>query len=180
MRTRLRPTHDQHKLQEIYAKPHDHQKFEDHIIRVNKSIAMLQAFNTYKSIADLSAGDASIINALQADKKYIGDFAPGYELTGSIDETIENIDNVDLFICSETLEHLDDPDQTLKKIRLKSKYLFVSTPCNENNTNNIEHYWGWDADDVRQMLVDTGFDPIEYFLLEFPGGVYNFQMWICK
>jgi hypothetical protein len=180
MRIRLRPAHSQKQLADIYAKPHQHTQFLDHIGRVNKSIELLKAFSKYNLIADLSAGDATIINSLDADTKYIGDLAPGYKLTGHIDDIIKDIPNVDLFICSETLEHLDDPDSTLKSIRAKTKYLFISTPCGETNTDNIEHYWGWDADDVKQMLLDTGFDPVQYFLLEFPGGVYNFQMWICK
>jgi hypothetical protein len=180
MRIRLRDAHSVEQLGNIYSKPHNHLNFADHIQRVNKSIELLKAFNAYESIADLSAGDATIINALESSTKHIGDFAPGYEFTGNIDQTIDEIPGVDLFICSETLEHLDDPETTLKKIRLKTKYLFVSTPCGEKDNNNIEHYWGWDADDVKQMLIDTGFDPVQYFLLEFPGGVYDFQMWICK
>jgi hypothetical protein len=180
MKIRLRPAHTAEELANIYSKPHNHLKFADHIIRVNKSIDMLKAFDTYESIADLSAGNAAIINALKSDKKYIGDFADSYEFTGHIDDTIEKIPVVDLFICSETLEHLDDPEATLKKIRAKTKYLFVSTPCGESDANNIEHYWGWNNEDMKQMLIDAGFNPVEYFLLEFPGGVYNFQMWICK
>ncbi len=74
MRIRLRPAHSQTQLAEIYAKPHEHARFADHIDRVNKSIELLKAFNNYDSIADLSAGDATIINALDADKKYIGDY----------------------------------------------------------------------------------------------------------
>jgi hypothetical protein len=180
MKIRLRPAHTAEQLANIYSKPHNHLAFADHIIRVNKSIDMLKAFDTYESIADLSAGNAAIINALKSDNKYVGDFADSYEFTGHIDDTIEKIPVVDLFICSETLEHLDDPEATLKKIRVKTKYLFLSTPYGESDTNNIEHYWGWDNEDVKQMLIDAGFDPVEYFLLEFPGGVYNFQMWICK
>jgi len=180
MKIRLRPAHTSEKLLEIYNKPHNHLSFVDHIERVNKSIEMLKTFNTYDSIADLSAGNAAIINALKSNKKYIGDYAKAYEFTGHINDTIEDIPIVDLFICSETLEHLDDPENTLKKIRAKTKYLFISTPCGELNDNNVEHYWGWDDQDVKQMLIDAGFDPVKYFLLEFTGGVYNFQMWICK
>lgn len=180
MRIRLRDAHSVEQLGNIYFKPHNHLNFADHIQRVNKSIELLKAFNAYESIADLSAGDATIINALESSTKYIGDYAPTYEFTGNIDQTIDQIPTVDLFICSETLEHLDDPEATLKKIRSKTKYLFVSTPCGEKDNNNIEHYWGWDADDVKQMLIDTGFDPVKYFLLKFPGEVYDFQMWICK
>jgi hypothetical protein len=117
---------------------------------------------------------------LDADNKYIGDFAPGYEITGHIDQTINDIPKVDLFICSETLEHLDDPDATLKAIRPKTKYLFVSTPNGEDNNSNQEHYWGWDNEDIKEMLINAGFDPIVYYALDLKQYCYEFQMWICK
>ena len=181
MRTRLRPVYTDDELQNIYAKPHSHTQFRDHIIRVQKSIELLKEYSTYNSIADLSAGDATIINSLDAQEKYIGDYAPGYKLTGHIDDTINSVPDVDLFICSETLEHLDDPDTTLKAIRAKTKYLFISTPKGESDTNNNEHYWGWDDQDVKEMLLNAGFDPVVYFLLELKKDYhYDYQMWICK
>ena len=166
MRTRLRPVYTDDELLNIYPKPHSHTQFKDHILRVQKSIELLKEYSSYNSIADLSAGDATIINSLEAEKKYYGDYAPGYELTGKIDDTIKDIPDVDLFICSETLEHLNDPDTTLKAIRAKTKYLFISTPKGETGTNNVEHYWGWDDEGVKEMLINAGFDPVVYFLLE--------------
>ena len=180
MRKRLRPAYTNEELQNVYREPHNHSKFEDHKIRVGKSIELLKEYGTYNSIADLSAGDATIINALDADNKYFGDYAPGYEITGHIDETIKEIPNVDLFICSETLEHLDDPDATLKAIRAKTKYLFISTPNGEDNDGNPEHYWGWNNEDIKEMLVNAGFEPEVYYLLELKEYLYDFQMWICK
>jgi hypothetical protein len=181
MRTRLRPVYTDDELQGIYSKPHKHTQFQDHILRVKKSIELLKEYSSYNSIADLSAGDATIINSLDAKEKHYGDYAPGYELTGHIDDTIKNIPNVDLFICSETLEHLDDPDITLQAIRAKTKYLFISTPKGEDNNNNVEHYWGWDDQGVKEMLVNAGFDPVVYFLLELKKEYYyDYQMWICK
>jgi hypothetical protein len=181
MRIRLRPAYTNVEMENIYPKPHNHAQFKDHIIRVKKSIDLLKAYSSYKSIADLSAGDATIINSLEAQKKYIGDYALGYELRGHIDDTIKKIPIVDLFICSETLEHLDDPDSTLKAIRAKTKYLFISTPKGEDNSNNDQHYWGWDDEDVKEMLINAGFDPVVYFLLELKKDYYyDYQMWICK
>jgi hypothetical protein len=181
MRTRLRPQYSNEELAGIYRKPHNHGQFQDHIIRVQKSIELLKEYNTYNSIADLSAGDATIIYSLDAEVKYIGDYAPGYAITGHIDQTINYLPKVDLFICSETLEHLDDPDATLKAIRQKTKYLFISTPNGENNNSNPEHYWGWNSEDMKQILIDAGFDPVVYYLLELKEKYYyDFQMWICK
>ena len=168
MRTRLRPQYSNEELAGIYTKPHNHKQFKDHIIRVEKSIELLKNFDVYDSIADLSAGDATIINALEAENK------------GHINQTINEIPKVDLFICSETLEHLDDPDATLKAIRKKTKYLFISTPNGEDNNSNQEHYWGWNNEDIKEMLINAGFDPVVYYVLDLKQYCYEFQMWICK
>ena len=180
MRQRLRSTYEDFALKQIYQIPHNHLQFADHIIRVNTSIDLLNEFGTYESIADLSAGDATIIKSLESDKKYIGDFAPGYEITGAIETTINEIPKVDLFICSETLEHLDNPDAVLAAIREKTNYLFVSTPNGESNTLNPEHYWGWDSEDMKEMLIKAGFEPQIFHLLKFENYDYDYQMWVCK
>ena len=69
MKIRLRPAYSEDEIQSIYSKPHNHTKHEDHIIRVQKSIELLKEYSTYNSIADLSAGDAAIINSIDAQVK---------------------------------------------------------------------------------------------------------------
>lgn len=180
MRVRLRPAYSPEQLANIYKRPHQHTQWEDHRLRVAMTISFASWFTQVKSIADLSAGDAAIINALEAEKKYIGDFAPGYQFQGAIDETIDLIPSVDLYICSETIEHLDDPEATLAKIRKKTTYLIVTTPHGENDTGNLEHYWGWDRDGVHDLLTSTGFTPVISNLLQFENYVYDYQFWGCQ
>lgn len=180
MRVRLRPAYSPEQLANIYRQPHQHTQFLDHRLRVAMTISFASWFTEVKSIADLSAGDAAIINALQAEEKYIGDFAPGYQFQGAIDETIDQIPNVDLYICSETIEHLDDPEATLAKIRKKTKYLVVTTPNGEDNNGNPEHYWGWDVEGVRDLLTATGFTPVISNILHFERFVYDYQFWGCE
>ena len=179
MRTRLRPVYSEAELKEVYSTPHQHAGWADHRLRVQTTIALATWFGEINSVADLSAGDATIINAINAKEKYIGDFAPGYELTGSIDETIEKIPVVDLFICSETIEHLDNPEATLAKIRAKTKAIIITTPDGENNNGNPQHYWGWDREGVRDLIVGAGFTPVIFNSLEFQESqfIYNYQMW---
>lgn len=182
MRMRLRPAYTEAELNEIYSKPHQHREWEDHRLRVQMTIAFASWFGNVNSVADLSAGDATIIENINAKVKYIGDYASGYEFTGAIDDTIDLIPNVDLFICSETIEHLDNPEITLRKIRAKTKYLIVTTPDSENNSNNPQHYWGWDADGVRDLLHGSGFKPVIFNKLHFvnPRFVYDYQFWGCE
>ena len=181
MRRRLRPAYTQAQLADVYARPHEHSSWEDHRLRVQMTIAFASWFGNIESIADLSAGDAAIINAIPAKTRYIGDFAPGYEFTGAIDDTIELIPKVDLFICSETIEHLDDPEKTLAKIRAKTKAIIVTTPDSEMNDGNPEHYWGWDSVGVRELLEGAGFKPVIFNTLQFenPSLIYDYQFWGC-
>lgn len=166
MRIRLRSKYTDDELAKIYRKPHNSSAFGiDHQYRIAMSIAMIQVLMEAKpirSVADLSAGDGSIIDALEAPTKYIGDFAPRYAITGPIEQTINEIPEVDLFICSETLEHLDDPDSIMRMIGRKAKYVFVSTPDDEVQYDNPEHYWRWDREEINKMLWQAGYAPIAY------------------
>lgn len=182
MRKRLRPAYDANGLAKVYATPHDHSVFKDHRLRVAMTIGFASWFERISSVADLSAGDATIINAIDAPTKYIGDFAPGYEFTGAIDETIHQIPMVDLFICSETIEHLDDPETTLKLIRAKTRSLILTTPIGEDNADNPQHYWGWDEEGIRDLLVGAGFAPVITSIVHFedPSMIYDYQLWGCK
>jgi hypothetical protein len=143
------------------------------------TIALASYFTDVKSVADLSAGDAVIINAIQAERKYIGDFAPSYEFVGPIEKTIHEIPDVDLFICSETIEHLDNPDEVLAIIGKKTKHLILSTPDGEIDNGNPEHYWGWDNEGVRQMLLAAGFIPKAFANFRVIDLGYMYQAWAC-
>jgi hypothetical protein len=179
MRIRLRPAYSDAALAKLYQVPHQHAKFPDHILRVKMTIALASYFPNVKTIADLSAGDATIINAIHAEKRYIGDFAPAYEFVGPIEKTIHEIPNVDLFICSETVEHLDNPDEVLAMISKKAKHLILSTPVGEMNDQNPEHYWGWDHEGVREMLLASGFAPKAFANFRIMGIGYMYQAWAC-
>ena len=179
---RLRPKYSDEELKSIYATPHAHSSWPDHRARVRATIALAKWFEDVRSVADLSAGDAAIIDGLDVHAKYIGDYATRYEFAGPIEKTIDLIPKVDLFICSETVEHLDQPDLVLKKIRAKTRYLVLSTPDGEDNAGNHQHYWGWSADDMRALLIEAGFEPVIFQSLKFddPGLVYDYQIWGCK
>lgn len=182
-RVRLRPPHDADALARIYAQPHNHTKWLDHKVRVAVTAQFTDVLaGKVDSAADLSCGDGTILNALTADEKFYGDFAPGYALTGLIDDTIEQIPLVDLFICCETLEHVDDPDATLKRIRSKTRALVLSTPVDAFGDTNPEHYWAWSRDGVERMLTDAGFTVDVYVAVDCrpSGGEYCFGVWYCR
>jgi hypothetical protein len=188
MRVRLRPAPSETELAELYPAPHDHTRWSDHIVRVDVTIALARnVMRPGGTVADLSCGNAAIAKALAASHSVrlrLGDYAPGYELTGPITQTIAKLGHreADLFICSETIEHLDEPDLTLRLIRDKASMLILSTPDGETDTGNPEHLWGWDTAAVRAMLAAARWEPAIYTSLDLrPAGfLYCYQIWVCR
>lgn len=182
MRQRLRPAYTPEELAEIYARPHDHTRWQDHLIRVAVTSAIAQYFvDEWETVADLSCGDAEIARSLGTASPVLGDLAPGYKYCGPIEQTIDEIPPVDVFICSETMEHLDDPDAVLVKIRQKAKQLVLSTPVDAWNEPNPEHYWAWSREDVEGMLKSAGWRPVLYNALDLRDmySPYCFGIWVC-
>lgn len=184
-RRRLRPAHSPDDMARIYARPHDHTDWDDHRLRVGVTIEACRWFTRQgdvRTVADLSCGDAAIGRALDVERLILGDYAPGYEHTGPIETTIEQIEPVDLFICSETLEHLDGPDTVLKQIRARTNYLVLSTPVDRFDDANVEHYWAWDRRAVDAMLTDAGFTTDIYCAVDTrPAGLYyKFGIWAVR
>lgn len=178
-RERLRPAWPADELARIYATPHDHRHWGDHQARVDVTIAVgcRLAGPGVETAADLSCGNGSILSTLPAQVRHFGDLAPGYDITGPIEQTIFEIPDVDLFVCCETLEHLDDPDTVLKQIRDKTRMLLLSTPVDAWDDGNLEHYWAWDRNAVEHMLTTAGFQVAEYTEV---APSYRFGIWGCK
>jgi hypothetical protein len=130
-------------------------------------------------VADLSCGDGAIANGVPALRHILGDMAEGVELVGPIEATVRLIPKVNLFICSESIEHLDDPNLVLTLIREKTAKLVLSTPVGCFNDPNEEHYWAWDREAVEKMLADAGFQVSTYLELSWPCGGYTFGIWGC-
>lgn len=193
MRVRLRDYPSAAELAEMYATPHDHTRWDDHLLRVEMSLALCRAVvRTGWEVADLSAGDAAIALGLAAShgcRTTLGDMAAGWQIHGPLEDTLGQIDNQNLLICSETLEHLANPDAVLRQIRDHTDWLFLSTPLGEGCGGpvhpaavNAEHVWGWDDTEVRSMLVAAGFRPMYYVLLDprAAGYTYAYQMWLAR
>ncbi len=182
-RLRLRPAHTLEALARMYATPHNHTAWLDHKVRVAVTAQFThQLAGHVERAADLSCGDGAILQALDVGERFFGDYAPGYPLTGPIDDSIDRIPHVDLFVCCETLEHLDDPDLTLKKIRAKTDTLVLSTPVEAFGDTNAEHYWAWSRPGVEDMLIAAGFTVVIYNELDCrpSGAEYSFGVWYCR
>lgn len=184
-RKRLRPAYPPERLAAIYGKPRDHTTWRDHRLRVavtGQIAAWAAQEHRARSAADLSCGDGAILQAVPVRERYFGDLAPGYgyDITGPIEETISRIPQVDLFICTETAEHLDDPDDVLARIRGTAHRMVLSTPIDAWNDTNPEHYWAWSRGGVEQMLDDAAWGVEAYAELDLrPLGLwYAYGIWV--
>jgi hypothetical protein len=184
-RERLRAAYSPEMLRFIYNTPREREENLDDRLRmaVTGQLARVMAGEA-QSAADLSCGEGRILAVVNTPVRYYGDTAPGWPITGPIDETISQIPKVDLFICTETVEHLDDPDTTLKAIRDKTRALVLSTPVGAwNDRSNVEHYWAWDRQAVEAMLAGARFYPVVYLELDLSISgphSYTYGIWACK
>ncbi len=181
MRKQLRPFYTPEEYANVYSTQFNHANWSAHIERVNKTIRVLDkfAYNTHsQSVADLSCGDGAILEGSRHpwQKKWTGD----YTTTGPIETTIQLLPHVDMFVLSETLEHIEDPDDLLVKIRDRTDHLLLTTPHGEDTDENPQHYWGWDREALALMLDAAGFNVGECELFTPKSNeYYTFQIWTC-
>ena len=194
---RLRPAHAPERLAELYAAPHDPSIGVGHRERIALTFAfagLMVPHDDRMKVADLSCGkQAGIASDLWpwGGELHLGDVAvlsADIEATakycGPIEGTIELIPDVDLFVCTETLEHLDVPVDVLRQIRGKARRLLLSTPINAwfDGGANEEHYWAWDREAVELLAADAGWAVEAFMELDTRpfGGWYQFGTWVLR
>jgi hypothetical protein len=182
----LRPFYSPEETAALYAEPYDHTRWDQHRERVGRTTELLDllahTMNAH-TVADLSCGDGAIVYGSTHPwvSWYLGDYAPGFDHIGRIERTIHEIPTVDVFVLSETLEHVERPAELLAAIRQKARHLLLSTPLAEFDDRNPEHYWGWDLAGIRDLLNVTRWraDHFETFTPQ-SGNWYTYQIWTAS
>lgn len=183
-----------------YPAGYAHDAWPDHVERVAASVEFIRRWqNRFTTAADLSCGDGAILRALASglDRVWLGDLNPvafgdwpdgaAWMLEpGALPDSLACLpERVDLFVCSETIEHLADPDEFLERLTAYARYLFLSTPVAEPaGSGNTEHYWSWDVADVGKMLADCGWSPVDRLTLtpqstRHLADAYRYQLWLA-
>lgn len=181
--TRLRPTPTGDELAAMYPAPHDHRAYgAGHDLRVRASIAVGQWLADdcdAALVADLTAGVGTIASGIAHPRGadvILGDLAT----TGQrIEDSAQALEPVDVYICTETLEHLDDPAAALDLIRAKARRLLVSFPHRDDVDDNPEHLWQWTVTEAEALLHETGWRPLTSLVLQVPDGPYRYSIWGC-
>jgi hypothetical protein len=182
----LRGFHSPEYLSQMYAKPHNHFIFgRGHHIRVELTKVLYKEMCgrvNAKTGADLSCGNAEIIKSFPLDTTHLGDFAEGYHFKGPLHQTLEEIPQVDIYVCSETLEHVEKPLETLTQIRGRSKSLVLTTPIENWNDTLDEHYWSWDREGVEELIIKAGWKIVNFVVFDSTvfGEPYKYGMWCCE
>lgn len=186
---RLRDYPTPTELAAMYAVPHDHTNFADHVARVEATIGLGMGMiadlypHQHVTIADLSCGNGAIAEGIrrQGDSLLLGDFAPGYLYTGKIEQTARHLPQVDMFVCCETLEHVDDPLAVLRLIRPRTGSLLLSTPIENWDDGNPEHTFAWSREGVEDHLFHARFEVLDYAEVDGrPQGGYLWGIWSCE
>jgi hypothetical protein len=185
---RLRDAPTPEEMAEWYAQPHDANLWgHGHRLRVDATISLAKAVCAPVDwVVDLSAGNAEIPDEIAYQfgcHKLLGDFAPGYDLQGDLLDTIpdaaERLGTTErvLFVCSETIEHVEDPGMVLEMIPLVADQLLLSTPINDPG-GTPEHIWTWDVADIIDLLNRTDWMAVERVELWLPGTL-SYQIHRC-
>jgi hypothetical protein len=172
---KLRPFYDDETLARIYSVAYDHTVWPEHRERVDDTVRITQRLidaHDIKTAADWSAGDRAITGRLI-----------GLTLLDTADGDLaralrENVDQWDLFICTETIEHLEAPWTVLEEIAKITRFIVLSTPLDEQpDIDNYEHYWSFTQHDVRDLLEQAGFVDLHPTYLTGSGWTYTYQVW---
>jgi len=144
---------------------------KNRFIHQNVEVAFGEGFGKVGSIADMSCGDARVARSL-AEYSGIepilgdyGDWNDGYQYQGPLSETVPQLPVVDLYICTNTIEHLNDPDADLKLIREHCHNMLLSCPIDEYDAGG-EHLWFWSREGVEDIFKAAGFEQLAYCELD--------------
>jgi hypothetical protein len=175
---KLRRFYTPAEIKELYGSSWTSGRWPEHTARIVQTRHIgrqLVVEHGLKTGADLSCGDGFIIGNLGLERIVTNDVTMGR----SIEETVTQLlDPVDLFVCTETIEHLEAPWTVIERIAEKTKWILLSTPLDEDPAiDNYEHYWSFTEQDVTQMLAAAGFGQLRCTHLQNDDWTYTYQVW---
>lgn len=134
-------------------------------------------------VVDLGCGDGGLLQLLQSSRCGAGVIARGYDFQpsnaagwgerGVRAESLNFIDNwsevlhADVYVCTEVLEHLEDPHHLLRRVRARNAALVCSSPHDEHEGSiDASHNWAWDFPGYRALVDDADFDTVHHMTVD--------------
>jgi SAM-dependent methyltransferase len=132
------------------------------------------------SVSDLGCGDGGLLQILREESAVDKLMCWGYDFQPSnaagwvqrrvygtqADVFGEHRDMVaigDIVVMTEVLEHLADPHEALRWLRIEASRLVCSSPWNENDREHCaEHAWAWDTDGYAALIEGAGWDVVRH------------------
>lgn len=152
--------------------PHLEQVFHQERLKTAAELAT-KACRAYHiaTVVDLGCGDGGLLSLLPDDLTSWGyDFQPSNVASAprrGVDVRYANFleDDIaygELALCTECIEHLEDPHGFLERLSHNVRLLVCSSPMNETDEwHDTLHAWAWDVEGYRAMLDSAGFDVLE-------------------
>lgn len=129
------------------------------------------------SCADLGAGDGGLIemigfpeplrippygyDLMEVNVRYAVDVR-GVDVRFR-DFVNDEIEWAHLTICTEVLEHLEDPHKMVRKIAEHSDFLIASSPSRETaESHDAVHAWAWDMEGYRLLMESAGYTVLDH------------------
>lgn len=179
---KLRPFHTADQLKQLYGGVYDPNRWPEHRRRIARTIEIAQDIinmHDVVTIADYSCGDGAVTNGLVISRQGSIEATDVGKGDPPIEQMVETMPYVDLFICTETIEHLEAPWTVLEWIATKAKRILLSTPLDESvMIGNYEHYWSFTQWDVSTILAQSGFSEDQKMeRLTDWDWTYEYQIW---
>lgn len=180
----------------IYSGTRDNFEKGDHAMRTMVTAGMIATIAP-KWLLDPACGDASVLDVAYAIRPF--EHAALYDISEKQIEVIapkfphtkeqrdinwalsDSTRHVDMVVLTEVLEHLQNPDLSLKLARKCSDFLIASSPIGDpEDGRNHEHLWAWDEEGYSEMLRAAGWEPTAKAVLTYPGQPWNCQIWLAR
>jgi SAM-dependent methyltransferase len=130
-----------------------------------------------KTLADIGCGNGKLLDYIHKKIKNITYFGTDLSDTGLAQcqkkfpdgtfahQDLSQVSNpflnpVDLAICSEVIEHLEDDRTALESLSLMCRYLIITVPSGpvDEMARGMGHYRHYTASELSRKLNDAGFD----------------------